>query len=133
MQDLAAGGIDLVTCSIPEARAMIEAGKARGLAVMAASRNPQFPNVPTLKEAMGIDYNTGAWRGMAAPKGLPAPIATKLTAALKKVYDSKEYKDFMASRGFGVIWGDAGQYAKFMEESDKKMGIAMKAAGLAKA
>ena len=133
MQDLAAGGIDIVTCSIPEARAMIEAGKARGLAVMAASRNPQFPNVPTLKEAMGIDYNTGAWRGMAAPKGLPAPIATKLTAALKKVYESKEYKDFMASRGFGVIWGDAGQYAKFMEESDKKMGVAMKAAGLAKA
>ena len=132
MQDLAAGGIDIVTCSIPEARAMIEAGKARGLAVMAASRNPQFPNVPTLKEAMGIDYNTGAWRGMAAPKGLPAPIATKLTAALKKVYESKEYKDFMASRGFGVIWGDAGQYAKFMEESDKKMGVAMKAAGLAK-
>ena len=50
---------------------MIEAGKARSLAVMAAERNPAFKDVPTLKEAMGIDYTTGAWRGFAAPKGLP--------------------------------------------------------------
>jgi tripartite-type tricarboxylate transporter receptor subunit TctC len=133
MQDLAGGGIDLVTCSVPEARAIIEAGKARSLAVMSTARNPQFPNVPTLKEAMGIDYNTGAWRGIAAPKGIPAPVATKLTATLKKVYDSKEYKDFMSSRGFGVVWGDAEAYAKFMDEANTKMGVAMKAAGLAKA
>jgi tripartite-type tricarboxylate transporter receptor subunit TctC len=124
MQDLAAGGIDIVTCSIPEARAMIEAGKAKSLAVMAQARNPQFPDVPTLREAMGIDYDTGAWRGFAGPKGLPAPMAAKLTMALKKVYDSKEYKDFMSSRGFGVIWGDADRYAAFMDESDKKMGEA---------
>jgi tripartite-type tricarboxylate transporter receptor subunit TctC len=133
MQDLAAGGIDLVTCSVPEARAIIEAGRARSLAVMAAKRNPQFPNVPTLREAMNIPYDTGAWRGFAAPKGIPAPVAAKLTAALKKVYDSKDYQDFMSSRGFGVVWGDAAAFASFMDESDKKMGDAMKAAGLAKA
>src|ERR687893_41554 len=40
MQDLAAGGLDLTTCSVPEARAIIEAGKARSLAVMAKARNP---------------------------------------------------------------------------------------------
>jgi tripartite-type tricarboxylate transporter receptor subunit TctC len=133
MQDLAAGGIDIVTCSVPEARAMIEAGKAKALAVMAKERNPAFPNVPTLKEEMGIDYATGAWRGFAGPKGLPADIATKLTAALKKAYDSKEYKDFMSSRGFGVTWADAQGFAKFMDAGDEQMGKAMKAAGLAKA
>jgi tripartite-type tricarboxylate transporter receptor subunit TctC len=133
MQDLVAGGIDIVTCSVPEAKAMIDAGKAKSLAIMAAARNPQFPDVPTLTEAMNIPYNTGAWRGFAAPKGLPQPIADKLIAALKKVYDSKEYKEFMTNRGFGMIWGDAAQFAKFMDESDAKMGQAMKAAGLAKA
>src|SRR5688572_12461113 len=80
MQDLAAGGIDIVTCSVPEARAMLDAGKARSLAVMSPQRNPIFPNVPTLKESMGIDYATGAWRGIAGPKGLPADVASKLTA-----------------------------------------------------
>src|SRR6059058_4382496 len=133
MQDLAAGGLDLCTCSIPEARAIIEAGKARALAIMAPARNPSFPDVPTLKEAMGIDYSTGAWRGIAGPKGLPADIATKLTASLKKVYDSKEFKDFMSNRGFGTVWGDASEFATFMDKGDAQMGVAMKAAGLSKA
>ncbi|HEV7601852.1 MAG TPA: tripartite tricarboxylate transporter substrate binding protein [Bradyrhizobium sp.] len=133
MQDLAAGGLDLCTCSIPEARAIIEAGKARALAIMAPARNPSFPNVATLKEAMGIDYSTGAWRGIAGPKGLPADIASKLTASLQKVYDSKEFKDFMSNRGFGTVWGDAAQFAAFMDKGDAQMGEAMKAAGLFKA
>jgi tripartite-type tricarboxylate transporter receptor subunit TctC len=132
MQDLAAGGIDIVTCSVPEAKSMIDAGKARSLAVMAPARNSAFPNVPTLKEAAGIDYSVGAWRGIAGPKGLPPEIASKLTAALKKAYDSKEFKEFMTNRGFGMIWGDAAQFAKFMDDGNKKMGEAMKAAGLAK-
>jgi tripartite-type tricarboxylate transporter receptor subunit TctC len=133
MQDLAAGGLDLTTCSVPEARAIIEAGKARSLAIMAPARNPAFPNVPTLKEAMGIDYSTGAWRGIAGPKGLPADVAAKLTASLKKVYDSKEFKDFMSNRGFGTVWGDAAQFETFMDKGDAQMGVAMKAAGLSKA
>lgn len=132
MQDLAAGGIDFTTCSIPEARAMIDAGKARSLAIMAPKRAATFPDVPTLKEAMGVDYTTGAWRGFAGPKGLPQPVATKLTAALKKIFESKEYNDFMSSRGFGVVWNDAAGYAAFMDKADAQMGEAMKAAGIAK-
>ena len=53
---------------------MIDAGRARSLAIMAPARNPQFPDVPTLNESLGIDYTIGAWRGIAGPKGLPQPI-----------------------------------------------------------
>ena len=56
MQDLAANGVDIVTCSVPEARAIIEAGRARSLAIMAPQRNPIFPNVPTLNETLNINY-----------------------------------------------------------------------------
>jgi tripartite-type tricarboxylate transporter receptor subunit TctC len=132
MQDLAAGGLDLVTCSVPEARAMIEAGKARSLAIMAAERNPAFKDVPTLKEAMGIDYTTAAWRGIAGPKGMPADVVAAMTAALKAVNESSDFRDFMSNRGFGVRWADGPGFASFMAEGDKAMGVAMKAAGLAK-
>jgi tripartite-type tricarboxylate transporter receptor subunit TctC len=132
MQDLAARGLDIVPCSVPEARAMIEAGKARSLAVMAAERNPIFKDVPTLKEAAGIDYTVGAWRGMAGPKGLRKDIADTLTAALKRTWDSQEFKDFMNARGFGMRWADAAGFAKFMAEGDAAMAKAMAAAGLKK-
>lgn len=132
MQDLAAGGIDIVTCSVPEAKAMLDAGRARSLAIMAPARNPMFADVPTLKESAGIDYTVGAWRGVAGPKGMPADIAAKITAALEKASTSKEFVDFMGSRGFAIKYGDPAAFVAFMAEGDKKMGEAMKAAGLAK-
>jgi tripartite-type tricarboxylate transporter receptor subunit TctC len=132
MQDLAAGGIDIVTCSVPEARAMIDAGKAKSLAIMAAERNPQFKDVPTLKESLGIDFTVGSWRGIAGPLKLPEEVQKTLGAELKKIYDSKEYKDFMNSRGLTMRYADGPAFAKFMAESDKKMGEGLAAGGLAK-
>jgi tripartite-type tricarboxylate transporter receptor subunit TctC len=132
MQDLAAGGIDVVTCSVPEAKAMLDAGRARSLAIMASERNPQFATVPTLNEMLGINYSVGAWRGIAGPPGLPAEIANRLTAELKKAYDSKEFQDFMNNRGFGMKWADAQAFAKFMADGDVAMGGMMRGAGLAR-
>ena len=132
LQDLAAGGVEFVPCSLPEARSLIDAGKVRSLAVMSSSRAALFPNVPTLKEATGSDWATGAWRGIAAPKGLPAPIAARLEASVKKAYDSKDYKDFMAQRGFGLLWGGSAEFASFMAKGDADMKTVMTAVGIAK-
>jgi hypothetical protein len=38
----------------------------------------------------------------------------------------------MASRGFGVIWAGPEDTVKFMADSDKNLGGALKAVGLAK-
>src|SRR3954471_24909389 len=132
MQDMIAGGVDVVPCSIPEARPMIDAGKARSLAIMDPNPPALYPNVPTLKKELGTNWAIAAWRVIAAPKGIPADAQKTLVATLKKVYDSKEYKDFMASRGFGVVWADPDGAAKFMADSDVSLGAALKAVGLAK-
>src|SRR5258706_4845309 len=44
MQDMIAGGVDLVPCSLPQARPMIYPGKARALAVMDANPPALYPN-----------------------------------------------------------------------------------------
>jgi tripartite-type tricarboxylate transporter receptor subunit TctC len=132
LQDLAAGGVEFVPCSLPEARSLIDAGKVKSLAVMSSSRSALYPNVPTLKEATGSDWGTGAWRGIAAPKGLPPAIAARLEASVKKAYESKEYKDFMAQRGFGMLWGTGAEFASFMQKADADMKAVMTAVGIAK-
>jgi tripartite-type tricarboxylate transporter receptor subunit TctC len=132
LQDLVAGGVEFVPCSLPEARSLIDAGKVRSLAVMASSRSALFPNVPTLKEATGSDWATGAWRGIAAPKGLTPAVAARLEASVKKAYDSAEYKGFMAQRGFGLLWAPSGDFAKFMAKGDADMKAVMTAVGIAK-
>ncbi len=132
LQDLAAGGVEFVPCSLPEARALIEAGKVRSLAVMDERRAALFPNVPTLKEATGSSWTTGAWRGIAAPKGLPKDLQAKLEASVKKAFDSKDYKDFMTQRGFGTLWGNSDEFARFMAKGDTDMKAVMTTVGIAK-
>src|SRR3954467_8556937 len=106
MQATFAGGVDVVPCSIPEARPMIDTFKARALAIMDASPPALYPNVPTLQKELGTKWAIAAWRGSTTPKGIPADVQKTLTGSLKRVYDSKDYKKFMASRGFGVISTD---------------------------
>jgi tripartite-type tricarboxylate transporter receptor subunit TctC len=132
MNDLAAGGIEFVTCSLPESRALIDAGKARPLTIMANQPSGLYPNVPTLKTATGSNWAIGAWRGIAGPKGLPADVQAKLGAVLKKIYDSPDYQGYMQQRGFGVVYADAKGFEQFMAKGDSDMGTVMKSLGLAK-
>lgn len=97
---------------------------------MDAKRAPLFPDVPTLQEAVASGWTLGAWRGVAGPKGMPQPIVDRLAASLKKVYEAREYRDFMASRGFGLLWGDARQFAEHMKQSNAAMGRTMTVVGI---
>ncbi|MFN3613181.1 MAG: tripartite tricarboxylate transporter substrate binding protein [Rubrimonas sp.] len=132
MQDLAAGGVDIVTCSLPEARGMLDAGRARGLAIMAPERAADFPDLPTLTEALGIDYTLAAWRGLAGPLGMPEDIARTLSSALAEIAEDPEFVEFMGSRGFNIHYMDPEGYAAYMAETDAQMATAMQAAGLAR-
>ena len=132
LQDLVAGGVEIVPCSLPEARSLIDAGRVKSLAIMADQRNPLFPKIPTLKEAAGSDWTLGAWRGVVAPAGLPADITQKLIAALEKVNKSKDYTDFMAKRGYGVKFAAGDEFKQFMATSNESLGAVMKKVGLAR-
>src|SRR5512141_2539680 len=132
LQDMVAGGIEIAPCSLPEARSLIDAGKVKSLAIMDAKRSALYPNVPTLKEAIGSDWTMAAWRGIVAPKGIPNDVRDKLAATVQKVANSKDYQDFMASRGFGVIYAPPEEFGKYMARSDSELGATMKAVGLVK-
>jgi tripartite-type tricarboxylate transporter receptor subunit TctC len=131
LQDLVAGGVEIVPCSLVEARALIEAGRVKSLALMSPTRADLFPDVPTLQEAVGSDWTIGAWRGIVAPAGLPQDVADRLIAALETVYGSDEYREFMAAQGYGIRWAAGAEFAAFMDESNQALGETMRGVGLA--
>lgn len=130
LQDLVAGGVDVVTCSVPEAQSLIEAGRVKSLAVMGSTRNPSFPDVPTLQEA-GIDWRLGAWRGVAGPAGLPDEVVEKLVPILEQIHASDEFRDFMNGRGFGMVFLGPDDYRAFMADSNESLGAVMQNLGMA--
>jgi tripartite-type tricarboxylate transporter receptor subunit TctC len=131
LQELVAGGVQVVTASLVEGRPLIDAGKVRPLAHMADKRDPAFPDVPTLKE-LGISWTMGAWRGIALPKGASPEIVAALEKSLEKVVKSKEFTDFMSAAPFGILWKPSKEFAPFLAEQDQTMGALMKEAGLTK-
>ncbi len=129
--ELLGGHVDVITCSYPEASPQIDAGNLKALAVMSEERNPQFKDVPTLKE-QGVDWAYGTWRGFAVPKGTPDEAAAVLVGAMKKVFASAEFKDFMNKSGFGVKIRDSKEFGEFMAAQHKDLEGIIKSAGYGK-
>jgi tripartite-type tricarboxylate transporter receptor subunit TctC len=131
-QELAAGGIDITASSVPEGTAMRDAGRVRTLAVFSAARLPAFPSIPTVKEAIGVDFAGGTWRGIAGPKAMNAEAAARLTDSVEKIYNSEEYRKFMADRGFGLQWAKGPDFAAFLAAQETRNAETLKALGLAR-
>ena len=70
--------------------------------------------------------------GVALGISSAAEARDKLVAAIGKIAASKDYTDFMSSRGFGVVYAGPDDFAKFMAKSDADLGATMKAVGIAK-
>lgn len=129
--ELLGGHVDVITCSYPEASPQIDAGNLKALAVMAEERNPQFSDVPTLKE-QGIDWAYGTWRGFAVPKDTPDEVADVLIKAFKEVFASDDFVDFMNKNGFGIRMRDSEEFGEFMREQHRGLEEIIKLAGYGK-
>jgi tripartite-type tricarboxylate transporter receptor subunit TctC len=121
LQELIAGGIDVVICSLPEAQALLSAGRIRTLGVMAEARTSQFPDVPTLKE-LGVNWTLGTMRAIAAPRDTPPDRVAALAAALQRVIASDAYQSTMRRSGFTASYEDPAQLATTLEEMDARLG-----------
>lgn len=129
-QELAAGGVEIVPSSLPEAKSMIDAGQVKTLAVLSEERLGAFPDVPTVNEAIGVDLAGGTWRGIVAPSGIPDEARAKLIDAVDKAWHSEEFQTFMADRGFGVIYVSGEEFGTYLAEQHEQNGEIMGLLGL---
>ncbi len=71
--------VDMVIIGPPAAMPHIQAGRVKVLAVLSGERLPSLPNVPTIKEAAGIEKSeVTTWYGLLAPAGTPRAIISRL-------------------------------------------------------
>lgn len=87
---------------VSETAELHRTGKARILAVTGDKRDPQVPEVPTLRE-QGIPMEATAWFAMLAPAGLDAATAARLERAVSAGVRKPEVRERMARFGYEVI------------------------------
>ncbi|MFH1300921.1 MAG: tripartite tricarboxylate transporter substrate-binding protein [Planctomycetota bacterium] len=127
LQELASGGVDLVCCSLPEAKTLYDSGQVRCLGVMAEEPLPEFKEVPTFL-SQGMNWNISGWNGLALPLETPQPIVEKVSQAVKKitsgesVMQGKTFPEFMQAAGLSTRYRADDQFAQFLKSNDKTLG-----------
>jgi tripartite-type tricarboxylate transporter receptor subunit TctC len=93
IQDLLRGDIQVAFLNVASTTPHVQSGSFTPLAVVNNGRLPDFPNVPTMKEAGFPDVGTIAWNGMFAPAGTPKPVLDALHAAVIKALASPDLQE----------------------------------------
>jgi tripartite-type tricarboxylate transporter receptor subunit TctC len=92
MQALASGEVAALSTVVADIKSVVDAGKARLLAVAGDQRDPALPNVPTFRE-QGYDLVAQPWYAMFAPAGTPAAVVERLSkAAIAALNDPATHK-----------------------------------------
>ena len=83
INDLMAGNIQVMFDNVPSIGPHAKAGRVRGLGVSAPKRAAQFPDLPTIAEAVP-GYETNSWGGVIGPAKLPKEVVDKLVVEIRK-------------------------------------------------
>ena len=117
MQELLAGGVDVVTASLQEVDALRKSGQVKTLAVMAKERLSAYPEVPTLKE-LGIDWDIGGWVAISAPPSMDERKLFKLDSIVRLAVRDKELEDALVKAGSTVQVLTGSDLNAFLAEQD---------------
>lgn len=129
LQELIAGGVDVVTAALSEVDALRQAGQVKVLGVMADERLSAFPEVPTLKE-QGVDWSIGGWVSVCAPAGLAGEVKHRLDSAIFAASQDPDYVEALTKAGSTLRYMNSNELQGFMEAQDKTNGALMDQANL---
>jgi tripartite-type tricarboxylate transporter receptor subunit TctC len=82
IQDLVGGQIDLMCAEASQTLTYVRGGKIKAFAVMAHTRWPALPDVPTTDEIGTPGMYISFWHGLWVPKATPKAVIAKLNAAV---------------------------------------------------
>ena len=98
-QDLLGGRVDLFFDLSSTARAQVEAGTVKALALSGTERNPMHPTVPTILESGVAPLDLESWFGYFVPSKTPADVLERLRTELAKVITMPELQETWRKAG----------------------------------
>jgi tripartite-type tricarboxylate transporter receptor subunit TctC len=122
IKDLVAGHVQMMFGVMPLARAQLDAGRVRALAVLSAKRESAIPEVPTMAEAGTPGIEGGPWFGLMAPAGTPRPVIDWLNAEARKAFTSADLKARLEAHGLTLPLGSPTDFAKHIAAETKRWG-----------
>ena len=129
LQDVMAGQVDMMFDPVITTAPLIAGKKIKPLAIAAAKRSPQLPDVPTLAELGIKGVDAGVWFGAVARSGTPAPVIAKLNEAFLKALNDPEVLKRFSDQGMQAFPSTPAQFGSFMQSEVGRWAPLIKASG----
>ncbi|WP_426958608.1 Bug family tripartite tricarboxylate transporter substrate binding protein [Muricoccus radiodurans] len=119
LRDLLGGQLEFLVTTGSGATMMRE-GRITPIAVMGPSRITALPDTPTLQEAGLRDFSATAWYGVVGPAGVPRPVVSRLSGALRTALSDPALAARMRDQTLEVQPGTPEEFAAFIESERRR-------------
>ena len=112
----------------------MRSGSVRPLALFDTARisDPLWKDVPTVKEALGVDIHYQMLRGIFGPPNMPKEAVDWYVNLLRKVNETPEFKKYLEDGALKPAFTTGAEYTKWVEENEKLHKDLMAKGGLLK-
>ena len=115
-QEVLSGRIDFYFLPLAPALSLVREGKVVALAVGAAKRSTDLPDVPTMAESGLPDAAYHFWGGLFVPAKTPRDIVTKLNAETAKALEVPSVRERLAKMATQPMPMSPDQFAKYFQD-----------------
>lgn len=128
MQALAGGEIAALSTVAADVRTLVQADRARLLAMAGDQRDPAFPNVPTFKE-LGYDLVAKPWYAIFAPAGTPPAALDRIAKAAMAAVNDPALNKKLVEMGLEPTGYGPDRLATVLKADYDRWGPVIKASG----
>jgi tripartite-type tricarboxylate transporter receptor subunit TctC len=130
VQELVADRIDVSNSTLPSVLGQIQAGTIRAIGVASPKRNPQLPEVPTLREQGVTDADADSWTAFFAPAATPAPVVERLSREIIAALGKPAVKEAITKLGFTLEVRDPAAFRPYHAREIATWGEIIRTAGV---
>jgi len=109
---IASGDLDWALSTLASATPLAKAGRIKLIAIASAKRSGSAPDVPTMREAGGPDFEVDSWLALLAPRATPGEVVRKINTDMNAALAAPEVLERMKAMGFTASPGTPEQLAE---------------------
>jgi tripartite-type tricarboxylate transporter receptor subunit TctC len=129
LTDLLGGQVQVIFDPLGNSIEHVRAGRLRALAITAAMRLPELPEIPTVAEFVP-GYEASGWQGIGAPRDTPAEVIDVLNKEINAGLADFKIKARFADLGYTPFASSPAEFGKFIADDVEKWAKVFRAANI---
>ena len=120
LQEMMGGQVQVMMALVPEAMPLVKSGRLRALAVTSSKRLPAYPDLPTVAEAGGKNFDMTFWYAFMVPAATPPDVIAKLNQAINGILQEKDIQAKLSEMSLDLSGGSPDKVTELIKSESAK-------------